>query len=47
MMDKNLLFENKNKKIKLNNIEPIFIFGIPRTGTTLVETIITSEKKNL
>ncbi len=42
MMDKNLLFENKDKENKLNNIEPIFIFGIPRTGTTLVEAIITS-----
>ena len=41
MMTKNLLFEN-NKKINSKKIKPIFIFGIPRSGTTLVEAIITS-----
>ena len=35
------------KKIKSNNIEPIFIFGIPRSGTTLVETIITSGEEKI
>ena len=47
MMKKNLLFENNDKKDKLNNIEPIFIFGIPRTGTTLVETLITSGEEKI
>ena len=47
MMNKNLLFENNDKKIKSKNIEPIFIFGIPRTGTTLVETIITSGEEKI
>tara|TARA_B100000963_G_scaffold255850_1_gene224462 strand:- start:2524 stop:3963 length:1440 start_codon:yes stop_codon:yes gene_type:complete len=47
MMNKNLLFEKDYNKIKLNNIEPIFIFGIPRTGTTLVETIITSGEEKI
>ena len=47
MMNKNLIFENNDKKNELNNIEPIFIFGIPRTGTTLVETIITSGKEKI
>ena len=35
------------KKIKSKNIEPIFIFGIPRSGTTLVETIITSGEEKI
>ena len=47
MMNKNLLFENNEKKKKSNNIEPIFIFGIPRTGTTLVETLITSGEEKI
>ena len=43
MLEKNFIFENKEKnEIKSSNIEPIFIFGIPRSGTTLVETIISS-----
>ena len=43
MVEKNFIFENKEKnEIKSSNIEPIFIFGIPRSGTTLVETIISS-----
>ncbi len=48
MVDKNFQFENSDtKKIKSNNIEPIFIFGIPRSGTTLVETIITSGEEKV
>ena len=47
MMSKNFLFENIDEKINSNNIEPIFIFGIPRTGTTLVETIITSGEEKI
>ena len=35
------------KKIKSKNIKPIFIFGIPRSGTTLVETIITSGEEKI
>ena len=33
--------ENVNSKIK-KKLEPIFIIGLPRSGTTLVETIISS-----
>ena len=47
IMNKNLLFENNNKKINSKKIEPIFIFGIPRSGTTLVETIITSGEEKI
>ena len=34
---------NKNK----NKINPIFIFGVPRSGSTLVERIIVSGKKSI
>ena len=48
MINKNFLFhENDNNKIDSTNIEPIFIFGIPRSGTTLVETIITSGNEKI
>lgn len=43
MINKKFLFYNDEKKKDKNyDIKPIFIFGIPRSGTTLVETIITS-----
>ena len=48
MINKNFLFhENGNNKIDATDIEPIFIFGIPRSGTTLVETIITSGNEKI
>ncbi|MDC3099861.1 sulfotransferase [Candidatus Pelagibacter sp.] len=48
MTNKSFLFsDNNNNKIELTDIEPIFIFGIPRSGTTLVETIITSGKEKI
>ena len=48
MVNKNFIFENNNEnKNKFSNIEPILIFGIPRTGTTLVETIITSGEEKI
>ena len=48
MVSKNFIFEDNNKnKNKFSNIEPILIFGIPRTGTTLVETIITSGEEKI
>jgi len=47
MMNKKLFFENNNRKTKSKNIKPIFIFGIPRSGTTLVETIITSGEEKI
>ena len=37
------LFENTIKpKRKLSNVRPIFIVGMPRSGTTLVEQIISA-----
>ena len=48
MINKNFLFhDNDNSKIESTDIEPIFIFGIPRSGTTLVETIITSGEEKI
>ena len=48
MMNKKFLFnDNEKNKILSSDIEPIFIFGIPRSGTTLVETIITSGKEKI
>ena len=45
-------FHNKIKFSNLDNlskqkyIKPIFIIGLPRTGSTLIETIISSDKNN-
>ena len=48
MMNKKFLFQEADKnKIKSASIEPIFIFGIPRSGTTLVETMITSVEEKI
>ena len=38
-------FFNENKNLKFNNSTPIFILGMPRSGTTLVEQIISSHSK--
>ena len=47
-MNKKIIFNNTDKnKFKSSNFEPIFIFGIPRSGTTLVETIITSGEEKI
>ena len=31
----------------LSNLKPIFVIGLPRSGTTLVETLIASQKNNI
>ena len=33
--------------VKSNNINPIFIFGLPRSGSTLIENIIASSSDNI
>lgn len=39
-------FKNENKEnIFLKNFQPIFLIGLPRTGSTLIETIITSSEE--
>ena len=37
-------FENKKNKENINEINPIFIIGMPRSGSTLIESIISSGK---
>ena len=41
----NKAFFNKYKKIGNENSSPIFILGMPRSGTTLVEQIISNHPK--
>ena len=36
------IFINENKKTELINFEPIFIIGLPRSGSTMVEAILSS-----
>ena len=40
-------FKNEDKKNRLENIKPIFIIGLPRSGSTLVEVLISSGNKNI
>ena len=40
-------FNNISDKHKLSTISPIFIIGLPRSGSTLIETILTSSDKKL
>ena len=35
-------FINENKENELSNLEPIFIVGLPRSGSTIVEAILSS-----
>ena len=39
-------FETK-KKIKNDKVKPIFIIGVPRSGSTLIEKVIGSSEKNI
>ncbi len=39
--------ENDKKDHYFNDISPIFIIGLPRSGSTLVEAIITSSENNI
>ena len=39
--------ENEKKGHLFNDISPIFIIGLPRSGSTLVEAIITSSENNI
>ena len=41
-------FENlESKEQNLSNISPIFIIGLPRSGSTLIETMISNAKHNV
>ena len=47
--DKLNIHENniKNRKTPNDGVNPIFIIGLPRSGSTLVESILTSSEENL
>ena len=40
-------FNNVSDKNKFSGIRPIFIIGLPRSGSTLIETILTSSENRL
>ena len=42
----NLKFENETKN-SIKNFRPIFIIGLPRSGSTLIESILTSSKHKI
>ena len=37
----------ESKDQNLSNLSPIFIIGLPRSGSTLIETMISNEKHNV
>ena len=39
--------KTNNRENSLTNLNPIFVVGLPRSGTTLVESLISSQKKNI
>ena len=45
--DKINIFNKNNDPLKTTNIEPIFIIGLPRSGSTVIESILTSSKEKI
>ena len=43
----NKLNIQENTKINNEGVNPIFIIGLPRSGSTLIESILTSSKENI
>ena len=43
----NKLNIQENNKINNEGVNPIFIIGLPRSGSTLIESILTSSKENI
>ena len=41
------IINKNNNYVKSDNIQPIFIIGLPRSGSTLIESILTSSKENI
>ena len=41
------IINSNNPILKTNNIEPIFIIGLPRSGSTMIESILTSGKEKI
>ena len=44
---KNFNFQNENHKRELENLKPIFIIGLPRSGSTITEAILSSANENI
>ena len=44
---KNFKFKNDNKKNTLDKFKPIFIIGLPRSGSTITEVLLSSANKNI
>lgn len=44
---KNFEFSNNNPKNALENLEPIFIIGLPRSGSTVVEALLSVADKKI
>ena len=40
-------FNNRKKNNKLKNLEPIFIMGLPRSGSTMIEVLLSSSNKKI
>ena len=45
--DKVKILKQNNSKFELSQINPIFIIGLPRSGSTLIESILTSGVKKI
>ena len=41
------IFNDKEKKNKFIDYEPIFIIGLPRSGSTMIEVLLSSSSKNI
>ena len=44
---KNFKFTNDKNKNSLKNLKPIFIIGLPRSGSTITEALLSSANKNI
>ena len=44
---KNFEFINDDEKSILKNLKPVFIVGLPRTGSTIIEVLLSSASKNI
>ena len=45
--DNKFEYSGKNNKIDNELVNPIFIIGLPRSGSTLIESILTSSEENI
>ncbi len=43
----NFIFKNQNKSNEFKNFEPIFIIGLPRSGSTIIDVLLSSSNRNI